>query len=233
MSIGGVELVATATIVFDMGFKGIDALDKEKTLVDATMTTVFSIFRGYIETMREIEEQLQIRSNGVKFDDIVVACGSGGTIAGLSLGSWFGTLKAKVHAFCVCDDPDYFYDFVQDLIDGLKAGVNARDIVSILNAKGLGYAMNTYEELEFVKEVAAATGVVLDPVYSGKAAYGMMKDMTENPKKWEGRKVLFIHTGGLLGLFDKVDQMGPLVGNWQRMDVSESIPRKVGIGKMF
>ncbi|KAK8503976.1 hypothetical protein V6N12_019143 [Hibiscus sabdariffa] len=67
----------------------------------------------------------------------------------------------------------------------------------------------------------------------GKAAYGMMKDMTENPKKWEGRKVLFIHTGGLLGLFDKVDQMGPLVGNWQRMDVSESIPRKVGIGKMF
>ncbi|MBA0817631.1 hypothetical protein Gohar_021588, partial [Gossypium harknessii] len=84
----------------------------------------------------------------------------GGTIAGLSLGSWLGALKAKVHAFCVCDDPDYFYDFVQDLIDGLQAGVNARDI-----AKGLGYAINTSEELKFVKEVAAATGVVLDPVY--------------------------------------------------------------------
>ncbi|KAK8294432.1 hypothetical protein V6Z12_D06G256900 [Gossypium hirsutum] len=176
---------------------------------------------GYIEAMREIEEQLQIRSNRVKFDDIVVACGSGGTIAGLSLGSWLGALKAKVHAFCVCYDPDYFYDFVQDLIDGLQAGVNARDIVSIIN------------ELKFVKEVAAATGVVLDPVYSGKAAYGMMKDMAENPKKWEGRKVLFVHTGGLLGLFDKVDQMAPLVGNWQRMDVNESIPRKERIGKMF
>ncbi|KAB1670736.1 hypothetical protein ES319_D06G255700v1 [Gossypium barbadense] len=188
---------------------------------------------GYIEAMREIEEQLQIRSNRVKFDDIVVACGSGGTIAGLSLGSWLGALKAKVHAFCVCYDPDYFYDFVQDLIDGLQAGVNARDIVSIINAKGLDYAINTSEELKFVKEVAAATGVVLDPVYSGKAAYGMMKDMAENPKKWEGRKVLFVHTGGLLGLFDKVDQMAPLVGNWQRMDVNESIPRKEGIGKMF
>nr|KJB39183.1 hypothetical protein B456_007G002100 [Gossypium raimondii] len=90
---------------------------------------------GYIEAMREIEEQLQIRSNRVKFDDIVVACGSGGTIAGLSLGSWLGALKAKVHAFCVCDDPDYFYDFVQDLIDGLQAGVNARDIVSIINVR--------------------------------------------------------------------------------------------------
>ncbi|PPR81167.1 hypothetical protein GOBAR_AA39549 [Gossypium barbadense] len=243
---------------------------------------------GYIEAMREIEEQLQIRSNRVKFDDIVVACGSGGTIAGLSLGSWLGALKAKVHAFCVCDDPDYFYDFVQDLIDGLQAGVNARDIVSIINicllismlqkyqvsgiglrpylfkdlnlnsklekqednhfkgwgrkettqtsgtrAKGLGYAINTSEELKFVKEVATATGVVLDPVYSGKAAYGMMKDMAENPSKWEGRKVLFVHTGGFLGLFDKVDQMAPLVGNWQRMDVNESIPRKEGIGKMF
>lgn len=68
---------------------------------------------------------------------------------------------------------------------------------------------------------------------SGKAAYGMMKDMKENPEKWEGRKILFIHTGGLLGLYDKVDQMAPLVKNWSRMDVDESVPRNDGIGKMF
>ncbi|GLT74171.1 hypothetical protein SLA2020_459840 [Shorea laevis] len=186
---------------------------------------------GYIEAIREIEQQVQTSTS--KFDDIVVACGSGGTIAGLSLGSWLGPLRAKVHAFSVCDDPDYFYNFVQGLIDGLNAGVNSCDIVEVINAKGQGYAMSTHEELKFVKEIAAATGVVLDPVYSGKAAYGMMKDMAENPKKWEGRKVLFIHTGGLLGLFDKVDQMSPLVGNWQRMDVHESVPRKEGSGKMF
>lgn len=69
--------------------------------------------------------------------------------------------------------------------------------------------------------------------FSGKAAYGMIKDMTENPKKWEGRKILFIHTGGLLGLFDKIEEMNSLVGNWSRMDVHEDIPRKDGIGKMF
>ena len=34
-----------------------------------------------------------------------------------------------------------------------------------LQAKGLGYAMNTAEELKFVKDVAAATGIILDPVY--------------------------------------------------------------------
>ncbi|KAF7822046.1 putative D-cysteine desulfhydrase 1, mitochondrial [Senna tora] len=188
---------------------------------------------GYIEAVREIEQQIQSGPSNFTFDDIVVACGSGGTIAGLSLGSSLSSLKARVHAFSVCDDPDYFYNYVQGLIDGLEAGVNSRDIVHIQNAKGLGYAMNTSEELNFVKEIAAATGVILDPVYSGKAAYGMLRDMRENPKKWEGRKILFIHTGGLLGLYDKADQMASLVGNWNRMDVHESVPRQDGIGKMF
>lgn len=186
---------------------------------------------GYIEAIREIEQQLQTAKE--RFDDIVVACGSGGTIAGLSLGSSLSSLKAKIHAFSVCDDPDYFYDFVQGLLDGLEAGVSSRDIVKIQNAKGQGYAINTSEELKFVTDIAAATGVVLDPVYSGKAAYRLSKDMSENPKKWEGRKILFIHTGGQLGLYDKVDQMASIVGNWHRLDVHESVPRKDGTGKMF
>lgn len=63
---------------------------------------------------------------------------------------------------------------------------------------------------------------------SGKAAIGLLKDMAENPKKWEGRKVLFIHTGGLLGLFDKIDQMATIAGSWRRMDLDESVPRKDG-----
>lgn len=61
----------------------------------------------------------------------------------------------------------------------------------------------------------------------------MMKDMAENPEKWEGRKVLFIHTGGLLGMYDKVDQLIPLAGKWRRMDLDGSFPRQDGIGKMF
>jgi len=61
----------------------------------------------------------------------------------------------------------------------------------------------------------------------------MMKDMSENPRKWEGRKILFIHTGGLLGLYDKADEIGSLMGKWRKMDINESIPRQDGIGKMF
>ncbi|XP_052181484.1 putative D-cysteine desulfhydrase 1, mitochondrial isoform X2 [Diospyros lotus] len=188
---------------------------------------------GYIEAVREIEHQVQVVNSKERFDDIVVACGSGGTIAGLAIGSWLSNLKAKVHAFSVCDDPDYFYEYVQGLLDGLQAGVRSRDIIDIQNAKGLGYAMNTSEELKFITVVAEATGVVLDPVYSGKAAYAMVKDMVEYPSKWEGRKILFIHTGGLLGLFDKTDQLLPSVGSWRKMEIHESIPRKDGSGKMF
>jgi hypothetical protein len=68
---------------------------------------------------------------------------------------------------------------------------------------------------------------------SGKGVYGMLKDMSSNPAKWKGRKVLFIHTGGLLGLYDKVDQLSSLAGSWRRMNLEESLPRKDGTGKMF
>ncbi|KAL2631056.1 hypothetical protein R1flu_015742 [Riccia fluitans] len=174
---------------------------------------------GYIEGLREIELQLQQGQAGgaSQFDDIVMACGSGGTPAGLALGSQLSTVRAKVHAYGVCDDENYFYSFVQGLLDGFNAGVSSRDIVDVKMAKGLGYAMSTSEELKIVKEVAEKTAVILDPVYSGKAINGLLKDMNENPSYWQGRKVLFVHTGGLLGMYDKVDQLQPMLTRSRRM----------------
>ncbi|KAL1568347.1 Deoxycytidine monophosphate (dCMP) deaminase [Salvia divinorum] len=175
---------------------------------------------GYIEAVREIQQQLkQGNVVGATFDDIVVACGSGCTGAGLALGSRLSHLGAQVHAYSSWGSPDYFYDYAQGLLDGLQAGLKARDIIDIKDAKGLGYAINTKEELIFLKEIAEETGIILDPVYSGKAAFQMMRDMADDPAKWEGRKVLFIHTGGLLSLYDNMEAVAPLVGNWQRMDI--------------
>ncbi|KAJ0981213.1 hypothetical protein J5N97_009468 [Dioscorea zingiberensis] len=170
---------------------------------------------GYIEAIREIEQQS--KTNKIQFDDIVVACGSGGTIAGLSLGTKLSSLQVKVHPFSICDSPEYLYNYTQGLI----------------KAKGLGYALNTNEELKFVKQIAEDTRVVLDPVSSGKAAIGMLKDMKENPTKWKAQKVLFIHTGGLLGLYDKVGEMVSIAGNWRKMEIDETVPHIDGTGKMF
>ncbi|MCO5559988.1 hypothetical protein L7F22_013592 [Adiantum nelumboides] len=190
---------------------------------------------GYVEAVKEIEDQLREKTCPADgFDDVVMACGSGGTTAGLAVASHLSTLKARVHAYGVCDDAEYFYNYVQGLLDGMNAKIASRDIVNVVDAKGLGYAMSTSAELKVVKEVAETTGIVLDPVYSGKALIGLLKDMKERPEEWAGRKVLFVHTGGLLGMYDKLQQLQPLMGKWQRFQIPETaLGTGTNIGKMF
>lgn len=50
----------------------------------------------------------------------------------------------------------------------------------------------------------------------------MLKDMS-NTDKWKGRKILFVHTGGLLGLHDKVDQLSSFVETCRRMSLQEVV----------
>jgi hypothetical protein len=79
------------------------------------------------------------------------------------------------------------------------------------------------EELQTMLDIAMSTGIVLDPVYSGKAMHQLLHDFKADPETWQGRKVLFIHTGGLLGMYEKLPQLQPLVSNLgrsQRLDVS-------------
>lgn len=59
--------------------------------------------------------------------------------------------------------------------------------------------------------LAGLAGIVLDPTYSGKALYGFLRDVSANKEDWAGKRVLFLHTGGLLSMFDKADQLQPLV----------------------
>eukprot|EP01025_Chloroclados_australasicus_P013161 TRINITY_DN16252_c1_g1_i3.p1 TRINITY_DN16252_c1_g1~~TRINITY_DN16252_c1_g1_i3.p1 ORF type:complete len:315 (-),score=41.63 TRINITY_DN16252_c1_g1_i3:406-1350(-) len=161
---------------------------------------------GYISAAHEIIQQSE--QLGVQFDDIVVACGSGGTSAGLLLGIHLSGYGAKVTSYGVCDDEDYFYDYIDGIFDDLGVGkdTRSRQLLTAIQAKGEGYAISKQEELQYVLDVSTATGVLLDPVYSGKALYNMMIDAQKG--RWEGsRKVLFIHTGGLLGMFDKEQQL--------------------------
>ncbi|KAF6148828.1 hypothetical protein GIB67_014199 [Kingdonia uniflora] len=184
---------------------------------------------GYIEAIHEIENQQkqQMKFGKRAFDDIVAACGSSGTVVGLSLGSHLSTVKAAVHAFSIGEDVDNYYGYAQGLLDEVHANLMSRNLLHIQDVKGLGYAISTQEEILFIKKIAEATGVILDPVYSGKAAYGFYNDMVNNPKKWEGRKVLFIHTGGIFGLYDKAEKdMFNMVGKWHRMTIDESLPAK-------
>lgn len=158
-----------------------------------------------------------VRALGIT--DIALATGSGGTAAGLALGVRLAGLSCRVRAYAVCDSPAYFYDHIQACLDELGAGagglgLSAQDLLEVVDAKGSGYALSREEELETLVRVARDTGVVLDPVYSGKAAHGLLEDLKGEGAGMSGdstRRWLFLHTGGLLGLYDKIDQLQPLV----------------------
>ena len=61
------------------------------------------------------------------------------------------------------------------------------------------------EELAALRDLVRLEGVVLDPVYTGKAYFGMMAELAKSQRVF-GERIVFIHTGGLFGLFPIADQ---------------------------
>lgn len=72
---------------------------------------------------------------------------------------------------------------------------------------GDGYAISRPEELEFICDIAETEGIILDPVYTGKAMKGLYTEIKKGTFK-DSKNILFIHTGGLFGLFSKREQFG-------------------------
>jgi hypothetical protein len=70
------------------------------------------------------------------------ACGSGATTAGLALGNHLSGYGAKVIGYGVCDDEEYFYNFMDGLLEGLGAAQRAREVVTVQQSKGAGYAIS-------------------------------------------------------------------------------------------
>ncbi len=165
---------------------------------------------GYIEAIREIQEQCA--QAGWQPTDLVFACGSGGTAAGLALGSALAQAPWKVHAVNVCDDAPYFHNIANSIFQDLQAPYASEEILAIIDGyKGLGYAKSQPEELELLRNVAHQTSVILDPVYTGKGYYGLTQELSKNPTQFRGDRILFVHTGGLFGLYDKAHQLQPLL----------------------
>jgi D-cysteine desulfhydrase len=116
----------------------------------------------------------------------------------------------------VCDDRDYFVaiidaicrQFNQTWLPGESDVIPPYEIVD--GYVGRGYALSQPEELAAIRDLVRLEGVVLDPVYTGKAHFGMMAELAKNPKIF-GDRIVFIHTGGLFGLFPIADQFANIV----------------------
>jgi D-cysteine desulfhydrase len=164
---------------------------------------------GYIRAMLELIEDLE----GIVAPDhpvtIVYACGSGGTGAGLVLAAKLLALSKRglrVAGVNVCDDRAYFIDAIGRICADaeerwqIQARVTPDDIDIIDGHVGLGYAKSRPEELATIRDVCRSDGIVLDPVYTGKAFHGVVTELRKDPRRF-GSAVAFIHTGGMYGLF--------------------------------
>ena len=150
---------------------------------------------GYIEAVEELRLQLQLKSMKA-FDRIYFACGSGGTAAGLALGLfWSGIMKeTELIAIAVDDNEEFFYKKIDMLWASMGIdipGKTSRDLIRIIHGFGSGYAVSTLAELDCIAHIARKIGVVLDPVYTGKAALAMVRDLEAVHD--EPMRVLFIY----------------------------------------
>ena len=167
---------------------------------------------GYIKALEEIKGQV-VRSK-IKIDAIACAVGSGGTYAGLYLGSRVIGWDVQLVGFAVSRNARYFEKKIFDICQATE-----RDVGRNLEIRpeefdiddrfiGPGYGRIGPLETDFIREVAANSGIILDPAYTSKALLGLFERIREGSFR-DGSRLLFIHTGGQWGLFP---QRAKLVG---------------------
>lgn len=163
---------------------------------------------GYYNAFLEILEQE--KSLGISFDTICITEGSGGTYAGLYAANEILNKKKKIMAFNIYNkNADAKGEIKKIIEEALLIGrsdhkINYDNVLVNSDYVGEGYGICSKENIEFIKEFAQKTGIVLDPVYMGKAMYGLFSELRKQDHIFSGN-VLMIHTGGLFGLFPQKD----------------------------
>jgi D-cysteine desulfhydrase len=159
---------------------------------------------GYVKAAEELAADMQ--ACGIESADVVCATGSGGTQAGLTLGAHLHQVPARVWGVNVCDDADWFERKVTADVaawaqrytpDASPPELNVRVIDGYV---GPGYGRADAEIFATIGQLASTEGIVLDPVYTGKAFHGMLQELQAGRFGEQG-DVVFVHTGGIFGLF--------------------------------
>jgi D-cysteine desulfhydrase len=159
---------------------------------------------GYIAAAEELQGDLQTAA--IANAHVVCATGSGGTQAGLTLGAALHDVPVHVWGINVCDDESWFiHKVAADIADWQRRYQQVlpepAPVAKVIDGYvGPGYGRATREIFELIAEMARLEGLVLDPVYTGKAFYGMLQEIGKG--RFSGcEDIVFVHTGGIYGVF--------------------------------
>lgn len=160
---------------------------------------------GYVDCAVEI--MAQSTANSLFFDHIVVANGTGGTHAGLAAGfAALGRNPSVISGFTVYGNAEQAHSTTLDKANQTAALMVPdlhvdSDAVSIdASQLGPGYGIPTDSMRAAVRLLASTEGLLLDPVYTGKAFAGLVANISAGNYR-KGQNILFVMTGGVPGLF--------------------------------
>ena len=163
---------------------------------------------GYVEAVRELKKQLD--DQDLNIDTIFFASSSGGTQAGLILGLELYALKAELIPIKIDKDETQNLDMEAEVLEIVRQGTkllkikreySLADITLNKNYNQAAYGVLTDKEKIAINELALTEAILLDPVYTGRAFYGMLDFLNEKKLKLNSN-ILFWHTGGLPAIFD-------------------------------
>ncbi len=171
---------------------------------------------GFVMAVKEL--QAQLAQSRLKMDYIFFASSSGGTQAGLILGKALFQLDAELVGIKIDKSQKPHDSFQRDILDIVRKGAEKLNIpreFSLADVKlneaynDADYGVLTDNERTAINLLAQSEGILLDPVYTGRAFYGMTDCLTKG-KISRGANILFWHTGGLPALFDYANGLIPV-----------------------
>jgi D-cysteine desulfhydrase len=157
--------------------------------------------RGYVDAVKELSGQINLDH----VEAVFTAVGSAGTYAGILAGLRTLGYNTRVIGINVTKDPStLFVEKTKRLIGemkeyGIDVSIDDGEIEIVDDFSGPAYAVPSEEDTELIKSLARERAFFLDPVYTAKAFRGMLQISKE---RFAGKRVVFIHTGGLFKLFD-------------------------------
>jgi 1-aminocyclopropane-1-carboxylate deaminase/D-cysteine desulfhydrase-like pyridoxal-dependent ACC family enzyme len=159
---------------------------------------------AYALAFQELWEQTS--GAGIHFDRVVFATSSGGTQAGLVVGAKACGYRGQVLGVSVDKTGGHLRDTVMNLLPATAARLELdlafvpSDVDVDDRFLGGGYGVVTEAERESIRLLAQHEGILLDPVYTGKAMAGLLAQVRQG-EIGAGERVLFWHTGGIPALF--------------------------------